>query len=88
MKEMTASDASRNFSAVLDAAENGETVVVTRAGRRVALIAPAPRANGGAVLDLFESWRGHPAFDDAFEAGVNAVRGSVSAELDSDPWRD
>jgi prevent-host-death family protein len=85
---MSASEAARNFSAVLDAAEKGETVVVTRSGRRVALIAPAPRANGGAVLDLFERWSGHPAFDDAFEERVNAARNSVSAELDSDPWRD
>jgi prevent-host-death family protein len=88
MKEMTASEASRNFSAVLDAAEKGETVVVTRSGRRVALIAPAPRANGGAVLDLFDSWRGHPAFDGAFEERVKAARNSVSADLDTDPWHD
>jgi prevent-host-death family protein len=85
---MTASEAARNFSAVLDATEKGQTVVVTRSGRRVALIAPAPRANGAAVLDLFERWRGHPALDDAFEAQVDAARSSVSAELDSDPWRD
>ncbi|GAA0898531.1 type II toxin-antitoxin system prevent-host-death family antitoxin [Pseudonocardia zijingensis] len=88
MREMSASEAARNFSAVLDSAEHGETIVVTRSGRRVALIAPAPRANGGAVLDLFESWRGHPAFDDAFESRVNAARKSVSADLDTDPWRD
>jgi hypothetical protein len=36
---------------------------------------PAPRANGGAVLDLFASRRGHPAVDDAFEA-----------QMDADPW--
>jgi prevent-host-death family protein len=84
---MSASEAARNFSAVLDAAEHGETVVVTRSGRRVALIAPAPHANGGAVLDLFERWRGHPALDEAFEAHVQAARESVSAELDDDPWR-
>lgn len=84
---MTASEASRNFAALLDAAEKGQTVVVTRSGRRVALIAPAPRANGGAVLGLFERWRGHPAFDDAFEERVNAARNSVTADLDTDPWR-
>lgn len=84
---MSASEAARNFSAVLDAAEKGETVVVTRSGRRVALIAPAPRANGSAVLELFESWRGHAALDDAFAAQVAAARSGVSAELDDDPWR-
>jgi antitoxin (DNA-binding transcriptional repressor) of toxin-antitoxin stability system len=73
---------------VLDATEQGETIVVTRSGRRVALIAPAPRANGGALLDVVDRWRGHAALDDAFAAQVARVRGSVSAELDTDPWRD
>jgi len=58
---MSASEAARNFSAVLDSAEHGETIVVTRSGRRVALIAPAPRANGGAVLDLFDDSVSSPA---------------------------
>jgi hypothetical protein len=47
---------------------------------------PAPRANGGAVLDLFASRRGHPAVDDAFEAQMDAALGGVSADLDADPW--
>jgi prevent-host-death family protein len=85
---MSASEAARNFSAVLDAAEKGQTVVVTRSGRRVALIAPAPRANGAALLDVFDRWRDHPALDDAFAAQVDAARSAVSTELDSDPWRD
>ncbi|OZM84301.1 hypothetical protein CFP66_02925 [Pseudonocardia sp. MH-G8] len=61
---MSASEAARNFSAVLDATEKGETIVVTRSGRRVALIAPAPRANGAALSDVLDRWRGHPALDD------------------------
>ncbi|WP_219412656.1 type II toxin-antitoxin system Phd/YefM family antitoxin [Pseudonocardia nigra] len=85
---MTASEASRNFSAVLDSAEHGETIVVTRSGRRVALIAPAPRANGGALREVLGRWRGHPALDDTFAAQVGAVREAASEELDTDPWRD
>jgi prevent-host-death family protein len=88
MKEMSASEAARNFSAVLDATEKGETIVVTRSGRRVALIAPAPRANGAALADVLERWRGHPALDDAFATQVGAARSGASAELDADPWRD
>jgi prevent-host-death family protein len=88
MKEMSASEAARNFSAVLDAAEHGESIVVTRSGRRVALIAPAPRANGAALLQVLDRWRGHPALDDAFAAQVEVARGAVSTELDTDPWRD
>ncbi|MGH3586090.1 MAG: type II toxin-antitoxin system Phd/YefM family antitoxin [Pseudonocardia sp.] len=85
---MSASEAARNFSAVLDATENGQTTVVTRSGRRVALIAPAPRANGGELLGLLARWRGHPALDGAFAAQIDAAREAASTERDSDPWRD
>lgn len=88
MREMTASEASRSFSAVLDSAEHGETVVVTRAGRRVAMIVPAPRANGAALRAVFERWCGDPALDDAFGARVTAAREVASTELDTDPWHD
>lgn len=87
MREMTASEASRSFSAVLDSVEHGETIVVTRAGRRVATIAPAPRANGATLRAVFDRWHGDPALDDAFGARVKAAREAISAELDSDPWR-
>ncbi|HZU46242.1 MAG TPA: type II toxin-antitoxin system prevent-host-death family antitoxin [Mycobacterium sp.] len=85
---MSASEAARSFSAVLDSAEKGETIVVTRAGRRVALITPAPRANGAALRAVFERWRGNPALDEAFSSRVSAVREAASAELDADPWHD
>jgi prevent-host-death family protein len=87
MREMSASEASRNFSAVLDSAEHGETIVVTRSGHQVALIVPAPRANGGAVRELLQRWRGNPALDDAFAENIDAARQAVAAELDADPWR-
>jgi prevent-host-death family protein len=88
MKEMAASEASRNFSAVLDEAEHGETIVVTRNGRRVALIVPAPRANGGALRSVFRDWSGKAGLDAAFSARVGEGRDTASAELDDDPWRD
>ncbi|GAA3459865.1 type II toxin-antitoxin system Phd/YefM family antitoxin [Saccharothrix longispora] len=87
MKEISASEASRNFSAVLDEAEEGETIIVTRNGRPAAMIVPAPRANGRAVLDVFRSWHGRPGLDAEFEANVTAARDAVSGELDEDPWR-
>lgn len=87
MREMTASEASRRFSAVLDSVEDGETVVVTRAGRRVATISPAPRANGAALRAVLDRWQGHPALDKAFSEQVEAAREAVSSDLDSDPWR-
>lgn len=85
---MTASEASRNFSAVLDRAEHGETIAVTRNGRRIAFIAPAPRANGKALREVLRKWRGNDAFDDIFAENVAAARETASADLDSDPWRD
>lgn len=88
MREMSASEVSRSFSAVLDSAEHGETIVVTRAGRRVAVITPAPRANGAALRAVFERWHGNPALDDTLATRVTATRETASAELDTDPWRD
>lgn len=86
MREMSASEASRNFSAVLDSAEHGETTVVTRAGHQVALIVPAPRANGSALRDVLRRWSGNPALDDAFADNVEATREVATAEADVDPW--
>lgn len=84
---MSASEAARNFSAVLSAAEHGETIVVTRTGARVAMIVPAPRANGAALREVFDRWQGHDALDDAFGEQVRAAGDAGSAELDEDPWR-
>lgn len=84
---MTASEAARRFSAVLDGAEHGETVVITRGGRRVAMIVPAPRANGRAVTDVLARWRGRLGADDEFAANV-AAAGAAPVELDGDPWRE
>src|SRR5256885_7918965 len=86
MKEMSASDASRNFSSVLDQAEHGETIVVTRGGRRVALIVPAPRANGGALREVFRRWHGKPGLDEGFAANVATAR-DIATGQDADPWR-
>lgn len=88
MRELSASEASRNFSAVLDEAERGETIVVTRSGRKVAVITPAPRANGRALREVLARWRGNAAFDEEFAANVSSARELASNDLDADPWRD
>jgi prevent-host-death family protein len=87
MREMSASEASRNFSALLDCAEHGETIVVTRSGQRVALITPAPRTNGGALRDVLNRWRDAAALDEQFAADVASAREASSGELDADAWR-
>jgi prevent-host-death family protein len=58
MKRLTATDAARRFSEMLDAVEaRGETFVVVRNGRPVARVGPAPAAHGSAVK---EALRAHP----------------------------
>lgn len=88
MREMSASEASRNFARVLDEAEHGETIVVTRSGQRVAMIVPAPRANGADLRKIFAEWGGKGLADDEFAENVAAARAAATAEEDADPWAD
>ncbi|MEH0423104.1 type II toxin-antitoxin system Phd/YefM family antitoxin [Streptomyces sp. B21-083] len=83
MKTMTATEASRNFASVLDSAERGETVVITRGGKRLAVLAPAPKATGRAVKDALMRHVG--TLDDAFEDDVTATRDLLTLD---DPWND
>jgi prevent-host-death family protein len=52
MLVMTATEASRNFKDVLDRVESGETIVVTRGGRRIAVLAPAPAGSGRLLKEV------------------------------------
>lgn len=76
MRTMTATEASRSFAALLDEVEHGGTVVVTRAGRRIATIGPATAGNGRAVVELLAS----ATIDEDFAADVAAARDAVVAE--------
>ncbi|WP_228265904.1 type II toxin-antitoxin system Phd/YefM family antitoxin [Microlunatus elymi] len=77
---MTATEASRSFAALLDDAERGETTIVTRGGRRVATIGPAPSGNGRGVAELLSAG----LVDDEFAGDVAAARESV--ELQDPQW--
>lgn len=68
MTTMTATDVARNFSSVLDAVASGETVVITRGGRRVAELTPTPAANGAAVREVLRRHTPDPAWADEIEA--------------------
>jgi prevent-host-death family protein len=84
MKLMTASEASRNFASVLDLAEHGETIVITRGGRRLAAIIPAPIVNGVDLADALHAWKQrHPGDDPTFEDDVHGARDLLT---DEDPW--
>lgn len=76
MRTVTATEASRSFAALLDEAERGQTVVVTRGGRRIALIGPAATSNGVEVRALLSS----NAVDEDFAADVLAARDAVALE--------
>ncbi|WP_435156170.1 type II toxin-antitoxin system Phd/YefM family antitoxin [Amycolatopsis sacchari] len=77
--------ASRHFSELLDAVERGETIVVRRKGKRIAMIAPAPRANAAVVNEVLAEWRGSPpsTTDSPRTSRQSAMR---SSPLDRDPW--
>lgn len=76
MRTVTATEASRSFAALLDEVESGETVVVTRGGRRIAAIGPVLTGNGAAVVALLAE--GPP--DEDFAAHVAAARDAVTSE--------
>lgn len=71
MKTLTATEASRSFSHVLDEVEHGETIIVTRAGQRVAEIRPAVRGNGARFLQFL---RNNPP-DEEWAADIEGALG-------------
>ncbi|WP_225725849.1 MULTISPECIES: type II toxin-antitoxin system Phd/YefM family antitoxin [unclassified Nocardia] len=82
MKVMTATEVARNLSAVLDQAEHGETISITRGGRRIALLAPATRANGADLIALFETHEPLEGFGEDVEDARGMLIDEVSAEWD------
>jgi prevent-host-death family protein len=79
VKAISATEASRRFSDVLDRAEHdGESFLIERNGRAVAEIRPAPR--GKTVGSLRDFLRSAPATDSDFAADMReivAARGSM-----------
>jgi prevent-host-death family protein len=83
MRQVSATDASRRFSDVLDRVESEqETFVVVRHGRVVATIGPALGGTGRALKDALRENR--PDADWATE--LRELRESV--EPVTDPWHD
>lgn len=83
MKQLTATDASRRFSELLDNVERrGESYVVVRHGRAVATIGPARGSTGKSLKDALRANRP----DDAWAGELRGLRESV--EPVTDPWHD
>lgn len=83
MKQLSATDASRRFSEVLDDVERaGESYIVVRHGRPIATIGPA---TGGTGKALKEALRAHRP-DDAWADELRELRENI--EPPAEPWRD
>lgn len=84
MRTMTATEASRRFSDLLDAIERGETVTITRGNHAVAEIGPARRRTGA---DLRSALADVPPPDDRFAADIAGALALLVTE-GGDPWAD
>jgi prevent-host-death family protein len=83
VKQLSATDAARRFSDVLDSVESdGESFVVVRRGRAVATIGPA---RGGTGRALKEALRTHLP-DREWTADLRELRDAVGPG--TDPWHD
>lgn len=76
MREVTATEAARRFSALLTAVEKGgETFVITRGGRVIARIEPAAGTSGAAVKALLR----HYPHDPVWSRDLVELRGLLTA---------
>lgn len=80
---MTATDAARSFSEVLNRVADGERIEVTRSGAPVAVIA-APSARVISAERFRELIATAPAPDEAFSDDLRDVRRSVAEP--ASPW--
>lgn len=81
MRTMSATEASRNFSDLLDAIERGETITITRSRQPVAEIGPARRRTGA---DLREALAAIGPPDDRFAQDITDTLALLTTE-ESDP---
>jgi prevent-host-death family protein len=84
MRTITATEASRRFSDLLDTIERGETVTITRGNRTIAELRPAPRRTG---KDLRTALTETTPPDDRFAADI-ADALTLLATDGNDPWAD
>ena len=87
MDSLSATDAARNFSDVLNrVAYRQETLEINRGGRAVARLVPAAPAEGVRASSLNGLLLSLPSLDDDTGAFANDVRAAGVAEGESDPW--
>jgi antitoxin (DNA-binding transcriptional repressor) of toxin-antitoxin stability system len=75
MRSVTADDATKDFGAVLDAAEHGETVNVIKDGETVARVEPGDRRRVvDRIVEVFEKYPVDPEWADDLERTVRELR--------------
>jgi antitoxin (DNA-binding transcriptional repressor) of toxin-antitoxin stability system len=79
-------EASRNFSGLLDLIAAGETIRIARGNEPIAEVAPARRRTG-ADLEAALLAAGLPPLDEDFEQDV-AEAVALVADEGADPWAD
>jgi prevent-host-death family protein len=84
MRTITATEASRRFSDLLDAIERGETITITRGHHPVAEIGPARRRTGA---DLRTALADIAPPDERFAHDIADALAMVIPE-ERDPWED
>ena len=82
MRTITATEAARRFSDLLDAIERGESVTVTRGNKPIAEMRPARRPTG---RDLRKALSAMTPPDDRFEADLESTLALVTNDR-TDPW--
>ena len=83
MTRMTATDAARSFSDVLNRVADGEEIEITRSGASVAVISP-PKSKLISASRFRELIATAPPPDAGFADDVRAARDSTTAP--EDPW--
>ncbi|MPZ89662.1 MAG: type II toxin-antitoxin system prevent-host-death family antitoxin [Nitriliruptorales bacterium] len=84
MRTITATEASRRFSDLLDAIERGETITITRGRHPVAEIRPARRRTGA---DLRAELSDIEPPDDRFAEDITEALALLTTD-ERDPWAD
>ncbi|WP_116246309.1 type II toxin-antitoxin system Phd/YefM family antitoxin [Nocardiopsis sp. FIRDI 009] len=84
MRTITATEAARKFSDLLDAIEAGDRVIITRGRVPIAEIGPARRRTGA---DLHAALEGIAPLDDEFEKDIDGALDLLTDE-EADPWVD
>jgi prevent-host-death family protein len=84
MAKMTATEAARSFSDVLNRVADGEEIEITRSGAPVAVLSPV-RARFISAERFHELMRSLPSVDDEFADDLDEIRRSAGPPP-ANPW--